>query len=113
MVSVEVLGGSEPYHKEIGELSQAERRSLDEGLRGRVADLLLDRYLAEQGRVDLLKGSRFYTKDIRDLIPEDLPALIAADWEKTEEFREEREREKLFCKLREDLDRLRVAALVG
>jgi hypothetical protein len=49
--------------------------------------------------VDLLKGRSFYTKDIRDLTPEDLPALIAADWEQTEEYREEREREKLVREL--------------
>ncbi len=40
---------------------------------------LLDRHLAEQGRVDLLERRHPYTRDIRALTPEDLPALIEAD----------------------------------
>ena len=39
---------------------------------------LLDRHLAEQGRVDLLQRRHPYTRELRDLTPEDLPALIEA-----------------------------------
>jgi hypothetical protein len=108
-VYVEVLGEPGPYHKEIGELSQAEIRSLEPELRTRVVNRLLDRYLAEQGHVDLLQGRHPYTKDIPDLTPADLPALIAADREKAEEQREEREREEFVRQVREDLDRLLAA----
>jgi hypothetical protein len=73
---VELRGEDSPYEKEIGDHSASELRSLDPELRARVAELLLDRYLAQQGRVDLLKGRRAYRRDIRDLTPEDLPAVL-------------------------------------
>jgi len=41
------------YLKEIGELSRAELRALEPGLRIRVVNRLLERYLAEQGQLDL------------------------------------------------------------
>jgi hypothetical protein len=112
-VSVEVLGESGPYHKEIGELSKAEIRSLESPLRIRVVNRLLERYLAEQDHVDLLKGRHPYTKDIRDLTPTDLPALIEADWEKAEEEREEHGIEEFVREVREDLDRLPAAKFLG
>ena len=71
--------------KEIGGLSVEERRSLHPVLREHVAELLLDRHLAEQGRVDLLERKRPCTREIRDLTPEDLPALIEADRLRAEE----------------------------
>jgi hypothetical protein len=79
-VFVDVPGESGPYHKEIGELSQEEIRTLEPGLRIRVVTGLLERYLAEQGHVDLLKGRHPYTKYIRDLVPADHSALMDADW---------------------------------
>jgi hypothetical protein len=108
-VFVEVLEGSGPYRKEIGELSGAEMRRLEPRLRTRVVNRLLERYLAEQARVDLLKRGRPYTKDIRDLAPADLSALIEAEREKAEERREEREREEFVQEAREDLNRLPAA----
>jgi hypothetical protein len=108
-VFVEVLEESGPYRKEIGELSGAEMRSLEPRLQIRVVNWLLERYLAEQGRVDLLKGRHLYTKDIRDLTPADLSALIEAEREKAEERREEREREEFVHEVREDLHRLPAA----
>ena len=66
-VFVEVLEESGPYRKEIGELSGAEMRGLEPRLRIHVVNQLLERYLAEQGLVDLLNGRHLYTKDIRDL----------------------------------------------
>jgi hypothetical protein len=71
--------------KEIGELSAEERQSLRPVLREHVVERLLDRHLAEQGRVDLVERRRPYTREIRDLTPEDLPALIAADRLRAEE----------------------------
>jgi hypothetical protein len=62
-----------------GQLSLEERRGLDPALREGVSEMLLDRYLAEQGLVDLLEGRRAYTKHIGVLSPEDLPALIEAE----------------------------------
>lgn len=62
-----------------------ERRSLHPVLREHVAELLLDRHLAEQGRVDLLERKRPCTREIRNLTPEDLPALIEADRLRAEE----------------------------
>jgi hypothetical protein len=47
-VFVEVPGESGPARKEIGELSRAEIRTLEPGLRIRVVNRLLERYLAEQ-----------------------------------------------------------------
>jgi hypothetical protein len=71
--------------KEIGELSAEERQSLHPVLREHVMERLLDRHLAEQGRVDLVERRRPYTREIRDLTPEDLPALIEADRLRAEE----------------------------
>ena len=65
--------------KELGKLSASERRSLPSPLKEDVAERLLERYLAEQGYVDLLEKRRPYTKKIEVLSPEDLPALIQAD----------------------------------
>jgi hypothetical protein len=105
-VFVEVLGKAGPYHKEIGELSRMEIGRLQPRLRTHVVNRLLERYLAEQGHVDLLKKRHPYTKDIRDLTPEDLQALIEAEQEKVEEQREEREREEFVKEVRGTLDRL-------
>jgi hypothetical protein len=99
-VFVDVPGEYGPYHKEIGELSQAEMRTLEPGLRIRVVTGLLERHLAEQGNVELLNGRHLYTKDIRDLAPADLSALIEADREKGKE----REREEFVREVRGDLD---------
>jgi hypothetical protein len=97
---VDVPGESGLYHKEIGELSQAEIRTLEPGLRIRVVNRLLGRYVAEQGHIDLLKGRHCYTRDMRDLAPTDLAALIGADREKGEE----REREEFVPEVRGELD---------
>jgi hypothetical protein len=91
-VFVEVQGESASYRKEIGELSTAERRSLHPALREHVVEQLLDRYLAEQGRVDLVEKRRAYTKEVQDLTPEDLPALVGADRWRAEEYQKEHER---------------------
>ena len=112
-VFVEVSEESGLCRKEIGELSGTEMRSLEPRLRVRVIDQLLERYLAEQGRVDLLKGRRPYTKGIGDLTPEDLPALIEAEREKAEEQHEEREREAFVREVQEDLNRLPAAQLLA
>src|SRR5215208_2534394 len=69
---VDVPGESGAYHKEIGELSQAEMRTLEPGLRIRVVNRLLERYVAEQGHIDLLVGRHPHTKDIRDIAPANL-----------------------------------------
>ncbi len=82
---VEVRDESVSCEKEIGELSAEERQSLQPVLREHVMERLLDRHLAEQGRVDLVERRRPYTREIRDLTPEDLPALIAADRLRAEE----------------------------
>jgi hypothetical protein len=71
---------------------------------------LLDRYLAEQGNVDLVKKRRVYTKKIQDLTPEDLPALVEADRRRVEESQEERERADFIREARADLERLRVTS---
>jgi hypothetical protein len=55
-IFVDVLGESGPYHKEIGELSRAEMRTLEPGLRIRVVNRLLERYLDDQGHLDILEG---------------------------------------------------------
>jgi len=52
-VFVEVPGGYGLYLKEIGELSWAELMALEPGLWIRVVNRLLERYLAEQGQLDL------------------------------------------------------------
>ena len=71
--------------KEIGELSSSERQSLDPALKEHVLERLLDRHLAEQSRVDLLAKRRAYTKEFKELVPEDLPALIEADRQRAAE----------------------------
>ena len=71
-VFVDVSGECVPYHKEIGELSQAEIRSLEPELRTRVVNRLLDRYLAEQGHLNILEGRHPHTKDIRHIAPANL-----------------------------------------
>jgi|SRR5215207_1101614 len=71
-VFVDVVGESGPYHKEIGELSQAEMRTLEPGLRIRVVNRLLERYVDEQGHLELLVGRHPHTKDIRDIAPANL-----------------------------------------
>jgi hypothetical protein len=82
---VKVRSGSGSCEKEIGDLSAEERRSLHPILREHVVEQLLDRHLAEQGRVDLLERRHPYTRGIQDLTPEDLPALIEADRLRNEE----------------------------
>jgi len=71
---------------------------------------LLDRYLAEQGNVDLVKKRRAYTKKIQDLTPEDLPALVEADRRRVEESQEEREQADFIREVRAGLERLRVTS---
>jgi hypothetical protein len=93
-VFIEVHSASGTYPKEIAELSAEERRSLNQESRERVAEWLVDRYLAKQDCIDLLEGRRAYTKNIRDLTPEDLPAVIEAERYRAEELREERECEE-------------------
>ena len=90
--------------KEIGELSAEERWSLQPVLREHVVELLLDRHLAEQGLVDLLERRRPYTRDVRDLTPEDLPALIEADRLRAEE-EYHRGRTKFVREAQADLER--------
>jgi hypothetical protein len=108
---VEVPGEeSGSCRKEIGELSTVERRSLHPTLREYVAERLLDRYLAEQGCVDLVQRRRTYTKKIQDLTPEDLPALIEADRQRDEE---ESERAEFVREAQADLERLFAAELAG
>jgi hypothetical protein len=89
---VTLIGESGPYQKEIGELSVPERRGLTPALGEYVAEQLLERYLAEQGSVDLFERRHAYTKHIRDLTPTDLPALIEAERCRVEEYQERRER---------------------
>ncbi len=111
-VVVEVLGESGSYKKEIGELCASERQSLHPALREHVAEQLLDRYLAEQGYVDLLERRRAYTKKIEDLVPTDLPALIEADRQRAEEERrKEREKARFALETRADLEQLCVLEL--
>jgi hypothetical protein len=98
------------YQKEIGELSVSERRSLAPALREHAADQLLERYLAEQGSVDLLQRRHAYTKHIRDLTPTDLPALIAAERHRVEECQKEQERAEFVEVMRTDLERLELVA---
>lgn len=107
---VEVPDESGSCEKEIGELSKEERQSLHPILREHVVELLLDRHLAEQGRVDLLERRRPYTKEIRDLTPEDLPALIEADRLRVEE-EYQRRRAEFVQEAQEDLERFFVSEL--
>jgi hypothetical protein len=44
----------------IGELSQVEMRIIEPGLRIRVVDRLLDRYVGEQGNLDIFERRRSY-----------------------------------------------------
>ena len=96
--------------KEIGELSAEERRNLYPVLREHVVERLMDRHLAEQGRVDLLERRRPYTREIRDLTPEDLPALIAADRLRAEE-EHHRGRTEFVREAQADLEQFFVAEL--
>jgi hypothetical protein len=107
---VEIHSEAGSCRKEIGNLSTSERHSLHPVLRQRVVEQLLDRYLAEQGNVDLVKKRRVYTKKIQDLTPEDLPALLEADRRRVEESQEERERADFIREVRAGLERLRVAS---
>jgi hypothetical protein len=107
---VEIHSEAGSCRKEIGNLSTAERHSLHPALRQRVVEQLLDRYLAEQGNVDLVKKRRAYTKKIQDLTPEDLPALVEADRRRVEESQVERERADFIREVRTSLERLRVAS---
>ena len=111
-VVVEVLSESGSYKKEIGELCASERQSLHPALREYVAERLLDRYLAEQGYVDLLERRHPYRKKIGELTPADLPALIEADRQRGEEKREkEREKVRFALETRADLEQLRILEL--
>lgn len=102
------------YEKEIGDLSASERRSLSPVLKEYVTERLLERYLAGQGHVDLLERRHPYTKKIEDLSPEDLPALIEADRQRTEEgHRKERERAEYAQVAWAELELLPAAALAG
>ena len=105
-VEVRDWGGA-VCRKEIGELSAAERRGLDPALKESLAERLLDRHLAEQGRVDLVEKRRAYTKKVQDLTPDDLPALIEADRWRVEV---ERERAEFVRDARADLERLPTVA---
>ncbi len=96
-----------PCRKEIGDLTAEERRGLNPALKESVAERLLDRYLAEQGCVDLVEKRRTYTKKVGDLTPEDLPALIEADRWRIEE---ERERAEFVRDARAGLERLPIVA---
>jgi hypothetical protein len=71
-VFVDVPGEYGPYHKEIGELSQAEMKTLEPSLRIRVVNRLLERYVDEQGHLNILEGRHPHTKDIRDIAPANL-----------------------------------------
>jgi hypothetical protein len=107
---VEVRDESGSCEKEIGELSAEERRSLHPVLREHVVERLLDRHLAEQGRVDLIERRRPYTREIRALTPEDLPALIEADRLRAEE-EYHRERTEFVREAQADLEQFFVAEL--
>lgn len=109
---VEVAGEFGPCRKEIGDLSTEERRGLHPAMREQIAERLLDRYLAEEGRVDLADKRHAYTKRLEDLTSEDLPALVEADrWRVEEEREKERERAEFVRAAREDLDSLAVIKL--
>jgi hypothetical protein len=107
-VMVEVTSKDGSCLKEVGELSSLEIGNLDPGQRERATELLLDRYLAEQGRIDLLKRRRAYTKNIRDLTPADLPALIEAERLEIEESRDDYERKDFIMEVQHDLDHLQI-----
>jgi hypothetical protein len=105
-VLVKVRSESGICLKEVNELSVSERRSLDPALREYVAEQLLDRYLAEQGYVDLIEKRRPYIKKIQDITAHDLPALLEAERYKTEEHEKRCEREEFVRDVQEDLDQL-------
>lgn len=107
---IEVRDESGSCEKEIGELSAEERQSLHPILREHVMERLLDRHLAEQGRVDLVERRRPYTREIRDLTPEDLPALIEADRLRAEE-EYHRGRTEFVREAQADLEQFFVAEL--
>jgi hypothetical protein len=109
-VFVKVRGETGTHLKEVSELSVPERRSLDPDLREYVVEQLLDRHLAEEGYVDLVKNRRHYTKRIQDITPQDLPALIEAERYKAEEHGRRREREEFVREVHEDLERLQLIA---
>jgi hypothetical protein len=110
---VEAPDDSGSYRKkEIGNLSASERRGLYPALREYVAERLLDRYLADQGYVDLTDRRRAYRKKIQDLTPADLPALVEANQQMyEEEHRKERRRAEFVQEARAGLERLRVLEL--
>ena len=109
-VLVRVCGDSGVCSKEISELSTSERRSLDPALRDYVAEQLLDRYLAEQGCVDLVGERHPYTNRIQDITAQDLPALLEAERHKAEEHEKRRQREKFVREVQEDLNQLQLIA---
>lgn len=78
---------SGPYRKEIGDLSAKKRNRLDPALARRVAEMLLDRCLAQRSYLDLLERRSASRKKVGELLPEDLPALIEADRQRIEEER--------------------------
>src|SRR5919199_4613789 len=105
---------SGPYRKEIGDLSAEERRRLHPYLARRVAEMLLDRYLAQQGYLDLLERRSASRKKVGELLPEDLPALIEADRQRTEEKRRTHsERAKFVEETRAGLEDLPILELAG
>lgn len=109
---VEMRGESGSCVKEIGELSTEERRSLHPVLREHVVERLLNRHLAEQGRVDLLERRRPYTRDLRALTPEDLPALIEADRLRAEEEHHQG-RTEFVREAQADMEQVFVGELAG
>jgi hypothetical protein len=105
---------SGPYRKEIGDLSAGERRRLHPTLAQRVAEMLLDRYLAQQGYLDLLERRSASRKKVGELLPEDLPALIEADHQRIEEKRRTHsEQAKFVEEARAGLEDLPVLELAG
>ena len=105
---------SGPYRKEIADLSAEERRRLHPYLARRVAEMLLDRYLARQGYLDLLERRSVSRKKLGELLPEDLPALIEADRQMIEETqRTHSERTKFFEEALAGWEDLPVLELAG
>ena len=109
-VFVKVRGETGTHLKEVSELSISERRSLDPDLREYVVEQLLDRHLAEECYVDLVKNRRHYTKRIQDITPQDLPALVEAERYKAEEHGRRREQEEFVREVHKDLERLQLIA---
>lgn len=102
------------YRKEIGDLDAGERGRLDLALARRVAKMLLDRHLARQGYLDLLKRRSASRKKVGELLPEDLPALMEADRQRIEEERRtDGERTKFVEEARAGLEGLPVVELAG